>query len=296
MHKPLLPGVFFILSIFACEKDPGITHTFIPVKPGPEVFFVTSSRLAYQFSEFDFYDSSTCIFYFKTIHEEFDDYERGTFSFLDNGDTIYTGSFWPAYMSSMPSGPYIGSMPSFYGNYAFRVDYYWWLEGSSDPRNCPEMIEILEERNLLHSGIALSLDTVEISGNTLDYSFTITNADVTSLLILDPDKMGARLFHYFTNGLYLYDMEYQQFFASGILHEAPDPWNGWRIEWLSELQPGGSMTFTIHDTIDTPLNAGEYWANFRFPGLAYQVSKDQLYQGDARIWLGDVQVSKRIVY
>jgi hypothetical protein len=56
------------------------------------------------------------------------------------------------------------------------------------------------------------------------------------------------------------------------------------------------MTFTIHDTIDTPLNPGEYWANFRFPGLAYQVSKDQLYQGDARIWLGDVQVSKRIVY
>lgn len=295
MHKPLLPAVLLILSIPACEKDPGITHTYIPVRPGPEVFFVTSGRLAFQFSEFDFYDSSTCIFYFKTVHEEFEDYERGTFSFLDNGDTIYTGSFWPPYMSSIPFGPFISTPLSFYGKFAFRIEN-WWYEGSPDPRNCPEMIEVLEERYLLHSGIALSLDTIEINGNTLDYSFTITNADVTSLLILDPNKMGARLFHYFTNGLYLYDMENRQVFTSGILHEAPDPWNSWKTEWLSELQPGVSMTFTINDTIDAPLDPGEYRAIFEFPGLSYQIPIDQLYQGDARIWLGDVQGYKRIIY
>ncbi|MBN1789583.1 MAG: hypothetical protein JW830_03740 [Bacteroidales bacterium] len=294
-YKALLRGVFFVLWIFACEKDPGITHTFIPVRPGPEVFFVTSNRLAYQFSEFDFYDSSTCIFYFKTLHQEFEDYDRGTFSFLDNGDTIYSGSFWPAYMCSMPSGPYIESMPSFYGNYAFRVDYLWH-EGQPDPRNSPEMIEVLKDHNLLHSGIALSIDTIEISGNTLDYSFTVTNADATSLLILDPDKTGSALFHYFTNGLYLYDMDHHQVFSSGITHLAPVPWNSWEPGWLSELQPGESKTFAIHDTIITPLIQGDYQAVFEFPGLAFQVAKDQLYQGDARIWLGEVQGSKRIVY
>jgi hypothetical protein len=158
------------------------------------------------------------------------------------------------------------------------------------------MIEVLKDHNLLHSGIALSLDTIEINGNTLDYSFTVTNADATALLILDPDKTGAALFHYFTNGLYLYDMDHHQAFGSGITHEPPVPWNSWELCWLSELQPGESKAFTIHDTLITPLMQGDYRAVFEFPGLTYQVSKDQLYQGDARIWLGEVQRTKRIAF
>ncbi len=300
MNKTLSVGIAVIFALISCEydeKDPNKddNHETDPIVTDPEVFFQTSDGLAFRFSDFDFYDSSACLFYLKTSHEEFENLELGTFTFFNNCDTIYTGSLWPGYMSSIPSGPFISSPLSFYGNYAFRVEN-WWFDGKPDLRNCPEIIEVLKDRDLLHSGLAVSIDTIVINGNRLDYSFTVTNADTTTLLILDPDEMGAALFHYFTNGLYLYDMDHHQVFGSGITHQAPVPWNSWKTGWLSELRSHESKTFTIHDTIESPVNPGEYRAVFEFPGLARQVAKEELYQGDSRIWLGEVQVTRRIVF
>jgi hypothetical protein len=112
-------------------------------------------------------------------------------------------------------------------------------------------------------------------------------------MIIDPDKTGPNLFHYFTNGLYIYDLAHNEIFSSTILHQAPVPWNSWKSEWLSELKSGDSRQFTIIYTINKPIIPGEYDTTFDFPGLAYQVSKDQLYQGNSRIWLGDIHHNKR---
>jgi hypothetical protein len=40
---------------------------------------------------------------------------------------------------------------------------------------------------------------------------------------------------------------------------------------------------------------GTYKATFGFPGLSYQVSKDELQQNDARIWLGELNLAKDII-
>jgi len=280
MKKSLLIVIAVILTLASCEKTDN------------EVFFKTGSGLEYMFSDLELYDTSAHVLYFRKVHNEFKNIEKDSFTFLDKGDPIYTGSFWPGYSSSIPTGPFIMSPPSFYGNYALKIDN--WHAGESDVRNNPRMIEILKQNNLFHSGLAISSSSIEITGSQLTFKFTVTNKDQSDLLIIDINKTGSNLFHYFTNGLYIYDLSHNEVFASTIQHQAPDPWNSWKIDWLTELKSGDSKEFTINYTINTPLNQGEYYTTFEFPGLAHQVTIDQLYQGTARIWLGDIQYNKNI--
>jgi hypothetical protein len=181
-----------------------------------------------------------------------------------------------------------------FGNYALKIDN--WNSENSDIRNDPRMTAILNRHNLLHSGLALTSSSINISGTQLTFRFTLKNHDQSDLMIIDPDKTGPNLFHYFTNGLYIYDLSHNEVFSSTIQHQAPDPWNSWETDWLSELKSGDSKEFTIVYTISTPINPGEYDTTFEFPGLAHQVTRDQLYQGNSRIWLGEISYKTRITF
>jgi|WetSurMetagenome_2_1015567.scaffolds.fasta_scaffold00496_12 hypothetical protein len=278
MKTFLLIGIILLLFLTSCEKTDN------------EVFFKIGSGLEYKFSDIELYDSSTHILYFKNVHEEFKDILENTFSFMNEGNIIYQGSFVPGYSSSIPNGPFIMS-PPVYGNYALRIDN--WHSDNPDIRNNPLMIDILKQHDLFHSGLAITSSSLEIAGTQLTFRFTVTNQDKSDLMIIDPDKTGPGLFHYFTNGLYIYDLAHKEVFSSTIQHQTPDPWNSWKTDWLSELKSGDSKEYAITYTINNPLNPGEYDTTFEFPGLAYQVTKDQLYQGNSRIWLGDIPLNKR---
>ena len=280
MKKSLLFGILFVSTLTSCEKLDS------------EVFFKIGSGQNYKFSDIELYDTSTHIMYFKKVHVDFDDILENTFAFMDNGDIIYQGSFVPGYSSSIPNGPFIMSPPR-YGNYALKIEN--WYSENPDIRNDPKMMAILNQHNLLHSGLTISSSSIEITGTQLVFKFTVTNKDQSDLMIIDPDKTGPNLFHYFTNGLFIYDLSQKEVFSSNIQHQAPDPWDSWNIDWLSELKSGDSKEYTINYTINNPLNSGEYNTTFEFPGLAYQVTKDQLYQGNSRIWLGDIPHNKRII-
>lgn len=107
----------------------------------------------------------------------------------------------------------------------------------------------------------------------------------------DPDKTGLNLFHYFTNGLNIYDLAHNEVFSSTIQSQTPDPWNSWSMDWLSELKSGESKEFTIAYSVANPITPGEYYTTFEFPGIS--VKKDRLYQGTSRIWLGDIALNKK---
>jgi len=292
MKKLLLPAMAIMFALFSCDLF-DLGQGRIRKEMDHDVFFQTIDGLAFRYDEFSFYDSSTHIFYLKSAHPELEDFRQGPFTFLEKGDTIYSGSFWPPYMSSIPSGPFISTPQIFYGNYVIRIEQAY--SENPDPRNAAEMVEVLKSHDLLHSGLALRINTVEIHGDQADISFTVTNADDTDLLILDPDKMGFELFHYFTNGLYLYNESHSQTFFSNISSQAPVPGNSWNMTWLTELKTGESATFTMHYVLNSSPDKGLHIAIYVFPGLGNQVSIDQLYQGDARIWLGDVKTTKRIM-
>lgn len=280
MKKAILFIILTLLILTACEKN------------NTEVFFKIGKDLEYTFSDIELYDTSTNIMYFKTIHDEFSSIDKNTFAFLDNGDVIYSGMFWPGYASSVPTGPFIYSPPTFFGNYALRIDN--WSPDKSDVRSDPRIITLLKQHDLLHSGLSISSISIDINGSQLSLTFTISNNDHSDLLIIDPDKTGLNLFHYFTNGLSIFDSSNNEVFSSNIQPQVPDPWNSWNIDWLSKLKSGESKEFNIIYTINSPLDPGEYRISFAFPGLEYQITKDQLLQDNSRIWLGDKRINKMI--
>jgi len=275
MKKSLFIGIIFLLVLNSCEKIDN------------EVFFKIG-ELQYKFSDIELYDTSTHVLYFKKEHDELKNIEGGSFTFFSKGDPIYTGSFMPGYSSMGPTGPFI--MSPVINNFALKIDN--WHHDRPDIRNDPKMISVLNQHSLLHSGLSISSSTLEISGTQLIFKFTITNNDQSDLMIIDLDKTGLNLFHYFTNGLYIYDLAHNEVFSNTIQYQAPDPWNSLSINWLSELKSGDSKEFTITYTISNPINPGEYYTTFSFPGLLFQVPRDQLNQGTSRIWLGDIVLNK----
>ena len=280
MNKLILFGIFFLTILSSCEKN------------DRDIFFKLGADFEFRFSDIELYDTSTHIIYFKNGYDEFKNLENGSFTFFDRGDPIYTGSLWPGYSSLGPTNPFIMT-PPMYGNYALRIGS--WSFDKPDIRNDPRIIQLLNQNNLLHSGLSISAFSVDITDTQLIFNFTISNQDQSDLFIIDLNKTGPNLFHYFTNGLYIYDLTNNEIFSSTIQHQVVDPWNGWKIDWLSELKSGNSKEFTINYPLNNPPPAGEYNARFDFPGLGHQVTKAQLYQDNTRIWLGDVSIKKRIL-
>ena len=279
MKKSLFFGIIVLMAGISCEKI------------DDDIFFKIGNGNEFKFREIELYDTSTHILYFKNTHNEFTEILDVTFLILADGEPVYDGLFLPGYSSSIPNGPFIMS-PSMYGDYALRIE-----NGHSDKpdiRNDSRIINILSKHNLLHPGLAISSSSIEKTPTQLTFRFTVTNQDQSDLMIIDPDKTGTNLFHYFTNGLYLYDLAHNEVFSGNVPNQPPDPSNSWKTEWLSVLKSGDSKTFTLIYTLDNPLNPGAYDATFEFPGLAYQVTKGQLYQGNIRIWLGSISHNKRI--
>lgn len=282
MKSLLVLLAFPLLFSTACEKI------------DKDIFFKLGSGQEFTFSDIELYDTSTHILYFKKDQDYLEKMYENSFAFMNKGEIIYQGSFHPGYSSSMPIGPFIWS-PPVYGTYALKIDN-WTNPNNPDVRKDPTLISILNQNNLLHSGLRISASSINIQGSQLTFKFTITNKDQTDLMIIDPNKTGLNLFHYFTNGLYIYDSSNNEVFTSAIQHQSPNPWDSWKIEWLSELKSGESAEFTIVYSIDNPLASGEYVTKFEFPGLGVggQITEDQLYQGNSRIWLGEISTTKRV--
>ena len=285
MKKYLFTGTVLILLLISCEKI---------FNNSRDDYFFKSDALEYKYSDCEFYDSSTHIFYLRTIHPQIITEKSSVFSVLANGEEIYKGAFWPPYSSSLPFGPYISSYTSFYPDFTLRIEQMTFDNQPADQRNDPRIISALEAHGLLHSGLSAAINSIDIAGTQLTFKFTVTNADITDLLILDLEKTGPDLFHYFTNGLSIRNVNHEEVFSSQIQPETPSPWNSWKPEWLSVLKSGASRQFTINYSMISFLNPGEYTASFEFPGLSLGITHDQLFQSNGRIWIGDVSVNKKI--
>jgi len=257
-----------------------------------DILLSIGDNITFDYADIESYDSSAYILYFRYNHPEFEKLRQSSFVFYADGDSVYKGQLWPGYLSSFPSGPYIHIAPLNYQNYALRIDYFKNIE--PDLRNDPGITQNLKMRDLLHSGLMVALSPPEISGPLCRLSFTVTNMDKSALLILDPDKTGHRLFHYFTNGLYLMNLTDSTIINSVLEYQTPVPWNGWLMDWLTQLNPGETKKYTVSYSFDTIIGKGNYEAFFEYPGLSYQVSIIDLFQAKGRIWLGDITASRKI--
>ena len=252
--------------------------------------------------DIDYYDYSTHIIYLKENHPLFQnpvDWELGGMSFevYSLEENIYSGVLFPAWWSSMPSGAYI-QWPSFYPGYVIKIEFmsppvYMKTDTTADPREDERIVEALQQYGQYHQGIALELGDIQFSSSgRLSFSYTLTNEDSFDYYVLSPDKMGTGLFHYFTNGLYLYNEE-TGWLQHQIGVESPEPWDLWETGWLDRLNHQTSKTYRIeYDEFDQ-VPPGTYFFYFRFPGLTHVDQEDR--EGDgALIWMGELEFSGEI--
>ena len=207
---------------------------------------------------------------------------------------VYTGKLWPAWFSMIPSGPFI-QYPSFYPAYVVPIGYRSSLfttrpDTLTDPREDAIIVQALEKYDQLREGLSVSIDEIDVHpGGGVSFSFIVTNRDDTNYYILSPEKMGSGLFHYFTNGLFLYNQE------TGWLvpHEeeiTPEPWDSWDPQWLDLLKGNSSLQYSIEYELFDEVPPGHYDASFRFPGLSH-VEQSDIERSRGRIWLGEISAS-----
>jgi hypothetical protein len=262
------------------------------IKPDPEYFFRIGKNLYYRYSDIELYDSSAHIIYFKTNHPEFDKNSQSYFSVIVKSDTIYNGDFWPMFRSDTPTRVCIHTWPFWLQNYALWIENNYNIK--PDLRNAPAIIGALKDHYLLHSGLLIEIKNLEITGTQAIFEFSVTNKDQSALWIMDPDKMGIKLFHYYTNGLQFRNLNDNSHFSITVTSESPSDYKMWKIEWLTKLNPGDIKTFHFIYPLASPIAKGEYIVTFVFPGFLFQISHDMLIQNNARIWLGKVRTSIKL--
>lgn len=284
-----------IVLLISCENGKENPDNGNPVNDSGSAATVLriGDNMSFDYGEIHLYDSSSHVLIFNDIHPEFEKLRDIPFEICSNGQTIYQGHFWPAYLSSMPDGPYMMNNPLMLKNYALKIDFMS-LNNKPDVRNDKRFISSLIQHNLLHSGLSVRIRKIETNGSIISFNFTVTNMDIAELLILDPDVMGLNLFHYFTNGLVIRNLSSGMITNATITPKTPVPLNGFQTSWLTSLSPGATKSYTFLYSLKNPLNAGEYSVSFLYPGLGYQVDLQNLYQKGTRIWLGDVTTTSKL--
>jgi hypothetical protein len=274
-----LLSLFLILA--SCERNN--TEYF------SEPVVVIDQNLKYSFNDFELYDSSAHILYFKESHPELINNDLSGFDVYADNVKIYHGIYQPGYSSSMPTEPFIWEHPIFYPDYVLRFEF---MGHGVDPRNDDRLMSAFKNKHLLHSGLFGEIKDVVINGPLLRFTFKITNKDESNILILDPEKMGQRLFQYYANPPVFYNVAEQAIFQISFDSDSPLSMDTWSLDWMTELEPGDSKEFTLSYTLSSQISPGDYKITFRFPGLSRQITRDQLYQDDRRIWLGDITLMR----
>jgi len=257
---------------------------------------VSGDQVVLNHHDIAYYDFSAHLLYLKspkTFSDVLSVY--GVSAVYAGWEKMYDLNLHPGYSSTMPQGPFIWTEPTFYPDYIIAIDQMWTyeqiLDGSADSREDPRIVEALEKYGQFRNGLQCVIDTIlYTSPEEVEVRLELTNPDEENYYYLDPGKMGMGLFHYFTNGLYVWDSVSYQYLTQEVEVIPPDPWDSYDMEWMSLLEGGSSVTLTIsYDLFDT-VQPGTYAAFFTFPGMHFQVEREDLEQANGRIWLGDIDM------
>lgn len=288
--------LFIVFLLIGCAKN-----ETDPIKQFTDGFCIKSNdQVVINRNDIDYYDYSTHLIYLKnqqSFTKDIKDIEE--FTVYADGNKIYSGHTVPWYSNSMPSGSIIHTQPSFYGDYILSIEFINRLDSLGnlipDPREDQRIIEALKHYNQFHSGLSCVINSVQYSPNHVVVELKLENPDSFNYYYLDPDKMGIKLYHFFTNGLYLRDLTYQNLFTHKMEVIQPETLKTWKKEWLSIIKSDETKLITLTYTNFEQVPPGNYKASFTFPGLSFQIDKNDLQQADGRIWLGELGMVKDVM-
>jgi hypothetical protein len=105
--------------------------------------------------------------------------------------------------------------------------------------------------------------------------------------VLDPDKTGSGLFHYYTNGIDLLDINTKDLYWSEYKNVIiPGQLSYFDIKWFTKLETGQSIRRTIILKGYRYIPYKNYYCQMLFSSPRTYVEKDRRIQKDGRIWIG----------
>lgn len=320
MKKIIIP-VFIVFSLFSCQFDKNPTAVDDSSKEGSfSIYFLADTNLTtYQAmnldinqlvlkdsswmteADIDFYDFSThCIYLKNDKSKYFNEYCGLSFQFdpvlIDRpfvviADSLrcYVGGLYSSLHSMLSSVPHFDELDvGFYPSDVFHLSPGVAL--GADKRDDVLIQQVFKNLDKYSSGLDCELKNVRIIDNsdtsTVDYTFTLKNTDKANLYVLDPDKMGSSLFHYFTNGVtFRSETEHTLIQSTYKTTESPDPFYTWNFNWFSLIKSGKSITRTVQLRGYPNIPEDTYICSFTFsnPNL---IEKEDRNRESGRIWLG----------
>jgi len=252
--------------------------------------------------DIEFYDwSSHCIYLKKDkscffgdidsfdLESFYSEYWRNKpFIVTENANNCYMGYFLSTLSSDI--WPYPDITEIYVKHYPKDVIYIEFpFSFTNDKRNNEDVRNALIDLNLLHEGLYITIDSLWIDNAdtaTVRYMITINNDDTDNLYVLDPDKMGTELFHYFTNGPILYNSTNNKIYNS-IYKKIikPDPFNYYDSNWFTKIESCESIARMIILKGYPHLEEGNYYCSFSFNN-PYYINKDERILSDGRYWIG----------
>ena len=219
-----------------------------------------------------------------------------------NGQKCYIGYFSRVELSMTEwIAPMIGDVGF---NDIYPSDIIWihwrWLYHDY-PQNNPIVKNSLINAGLYHGGISVAFDPADVNTlrmvenadtSTISYKFTITNNDVDNLYIIDPDKTGSDLFHWFTNGITFQDINTKKIGEPRWRkYVSPPSYDYWSPDWFTKLKSGHSIQRTVILKGYPYFPTGEYIFQFKYNGQALAMEKEVRELADGRYWLGPTRAN-----
>jgi hypothetical protein len=282
--------VFASILFASCKRE-----EFTPTGDGISITF--GDKVTLTSKDIDFYSFSSHLIYLKGDNSFMKEgLYRDSFQVFANAEKIYSGYINSWISSYMPSGPVIYAPATFYPNYVVPIGFNGITDASGksnvDPRGDVRIVRALKDVGQFQEGLKCEFRSLQFNAkNKLVLQLALINDDSINYLYLDPMKMGMGLFHYFTNGLSLWDATSFKSYSNHVQYIQPDPYNSWEKDWLSVIEKHSEKTIVItYDNFDE-VPSGKYRLTFSFPGLTH-VEKADLFQQNGRIWLGDLHLSQ----
>jgi len=226
-----------------------------------------------------------------------DEWADRPFMVKANGKKCYLGYFSRVELSkNMWIAPMLGDvgLNSMYPQDVIFIDWIWLYYDY--PQNNSEVKNALLDAGLYHGGISITFDTTDTNTlrmienadtSTISYKFTITNQDKDNLYIIDPDKTGSDLFHWFTNGLTFQNIETKKIYEPRWRkHVSPASYDYWSPDWFTKIKSGHSIQRTVILKGYPHFPTGEYLFEFRYNGQIRGMEKEVREIEDGRYWLG----------
>lgn len=292
MNRAIAHLILLLFTATGCETDPADLLPDSSLELTDGFCLVSGDQVVLNHRGIQYYDYGTHLIYLKNQRSSHEILEAGgELQVYAGGKKIYTATIQPGYSSLMPVGPVIWSHPTFYPDYLLAIDQvnsYGFLTGKvTDLREDDRIVEALEKYDQYRGGLEARITSVWYAPpGELRLNMRLHNRDQVNYYYLDPEKMGMGLYHYFTNGVTLWDTMARESYTSLVEHVQPDPWDGWDLDWMSLLEGGESVNITLEYTSFETVPPGDYQVLFQLPGLQNQVERDQLDQAHGRIWLG----------